>query len=137
VAVRGDDPLKIKQRCGHRTFSTTELYVRDAEAVREGFGDPFPALPAALLGIAPNRPERFSRSRSSQRQAVLGGVDGTRTRDRNADESLVNKLFRGNEGKVESSRLETVRDHSRPVETVHGRNPRRRTLSSNEGSSTQ
>jgi len=80
MAVRGDDPLKIKQRCGHRTFSTTELYVREAEAVREGFGDPFPALPAALLGIAPNRPGRFSRSRSSQKQAVLGGVDGTRTR---------------------------------------------------------
>jgi len=80
MAVRGDDPLKIKQRCGHRTFSTTELYVREAEAVREGFGDPFPALPAALLGIAPNRPGRFSRSRSSQKQAVLGGVDGTRRR---------------------------------------------------------
>jgi integrase len=80
MAVRGDDPLKIKQRCGHTTFSTTELYVREAEAVREGFGDPFPALPPALLGIAPNRPGRFSRSRSSQKQAVLGGVDGTRTR---------------------------------------------------------
>jgi hypothetical protein len=78
MAVRGDDPLKIKQRCGHRTFSTTELYVREAEAVREGFGDPFPALPAALLGIAPNRLGRFSRSRSSQKQAVLSGVDGTR-----------------------------------------------------------
>jgi hypothetical protein len=43
MAVRGDDPLKIKQRCGHTTFSTTELYIREAEAVQEGFGVPFPA----------------------------------------------------------------------------------------------
>lgn len=49
MAVRGDDPLKIKQRCGHTTFSTTEIYIREAEAVREGFGDVFPALPASLL----------------------------------------------------------------------------------------
>jgi hypothetical protein len=49
-AVRGDDPLKIKQRAGHATFSTTEGYIREAEAVREGFGEPFPALPASLLG---------------------------------------------------------------------------------------
>src|SRR5580692_3892385 len=40
----------------------------------------FPALPAALLGMAPNRPGRFSRSRSSQKQAVLGAVDGPRRR---------------------------------------------------------
>jgi hypothetical protein len=29
-------------------------------------------------------------------------------------------LDRGSEGELESSRLLTVRDHSRPVETVHG-----------------
>jgi integrase len=51
MAVRGDDPLKIKQRCGHRDFSTTELYIREAEALREGFGDVFPPLPEELLGI--------------------------------------------------------------------------------------
>ncbi len=27
-AVRGDEPLRIKQRAGHRTLSTTEGYVR-------------------------------------------------------------------------------------------------------------
>src|SRR6516165_4284943 len=31
MAVRGDDPLKIKQRCGHASFSTTEIYIREAE----------------------------------------------------------------------------------------------------------
>ncbi len=49
AAVRGDDPLKIKHRAAHRTFSTTEEYIRTAEAVREGFGDVFPAPPAELV----------------------------------------------------------------------------------------
>jgi hypothetical protein len=50
MAVRGDDQLKIRQRCVHTTFSTTELYIREAEAVREGFGEVFPTLPISLLG---------------------------------------------------------------------------------------
>ena len=48
MAVRGDDRLKIKPRAGHTTFSTTEIYIREAEAVREGFGEVFPTLPACL-----------------------------------------------------------------------------------------
>jgi integrase len=49
-AVRGDDPLKIKQRAGHATFSTTEGYIREAENLRDGFGAVFPRLPASLIG---------------------------------------------------------------------------------------
>jgi integrase len=49
MAVRGDDPLKIVRRCGHRDYATTQRYVREAEAIREGFGEPFPALPCCLL----------------------------------------------------------------------------------------
>lgn len=49
AAVRGDDPLKIKARAGHSTFSTTEGYIREAENVRQGFGGVFPPLPPALL----------------------------------------------------------------------------------------
>jgi integrase len=49
MAVRGDDPLKIMQRCGHRDYATTLRYIREAEAVRDGFGEPFPALPECLL----------------------------------------------------------------------------------------
>ena len=49
LAVRGDDPLKIMQRAGHSDFATTQGYIREAEAVRAGFGDVFPALPKALL----------------------------------------------------------------------------------------
>ena len=48
-AVRGDDALKIKQRAGHASFSTTEGYIREAENLREGFGMVFPPLPVALL----------------------------------------------------------------------------------------
>jgi hypothetical protein len=29
MAVRGDDAHKIMQRCGHQSFTTTMLYVRD------------------------------------------------------------------------------------------------------------
>jgi integrase len=49
LAVRGEEPLKIMQRLGHRNFNTTMLYVREAEQLREGFGDPFPALPDSVL----------------------------------------------------------------------------------------
>jgi hypothetical protein len=49
LAVRGDDPLKIKQRAGHAAFTTTEGYIREAEAVADGFRAAFPALPASLL----------------------------------------------------------------------------------------
>ena len=63
MAVRGDDPLKIKQRAGHSTFSTTEGYIREAEAVRDGFGEVFPPLPAGPLGIAPESPRAISVSR--------------------------------------------------------------------------
>lgn len=49
MAVRGDDPLKIKHRAGHSTFSTTERYIRTAEELRDGFGAVFPELPKNLL----------------------------------------------------------------------------------------
>jgi integrase len=51
-AVRGDDPLRIKQRAGHRSFSTTERYIREAENLRAGFGTPFPELPEELTGFS-------------------------------------------------------------------------------------
>jgi hypothetical protein len=38
------------QRLGHTEFRTTQIYIREAEAVREGFGVPFPELPETLLG---------------------------------------------------------------------------------------
>lgn len=53
LAVRGEEPLKIMQRLGHRNFNTTMLYVREAEQLREGFGEAFSPLPAAMLQSAP------------------------------------------------------------------------------------
>jgi hypothetical protein len=40
----------IKRVLGHRRFETTEIYIRQADAVRGGFGEVFPPLPACLLG---------------------------------------------------------------------------------------
>jgi integrase len=80
MAVRGDDAHKIMQRCGHKSFSTTMLYVREGEAIREGFGDPFPPLPDALLGIAPESPRAIFLSENSVKTWTCSGVDGTRTR---------------------------------------------------------
>jgi integrase len=70
MAIRGDSPHVIKQRAGHTDFKTTELYVREGEAVAAGFGDVFPALPEAFIeaqssSIVPvNRPRRRNRSES-------------------------------------------------------------------------
>ena len=57
MAIRGDDPLKIMQRAGHTDFATTQRYVREAEAVRLGFGDVFPALPASMLAALAHEPQ--------------------------------------------------------------------------------
>src|SRR4051812_41177762 len=44
LAIRGDEPLKIMQRAGHERFETTQRYVREAENLRDGFGEVFPPL---------------------------------------------------------------------------------------------
>ncbi len=93
MAIRGDDPLRIQQRAGHEDFDTTQIYVREAEPVREGFGSPFPPLPASLLtrdAVAEaqsTNPEDGIRLRDSSSVTFsrltarnYSGVDGTRTR---------------------------------------------------------
>jgi hypothetical protein len=66
MAVRGDEPLRIMQRAGHTDFRTTQLYIREAEAIRDGFGEVFPSLPMSLLGpgaaaaLTLNRPAETS-----------------------------------------------------------------------------
>jgi integrase len=56
AAIRGDAPQLIMQRAGHEHFETTLGYVRTAEALRAGFGTPFPPLPTALTGQKKNVP---------------------------------------------------------------------------------
>jgi len=48
MAIRGDEPLQIMQRAGHENFQTTQLYVREADAIRDGFGEVFPPLTPLL-----------------------------------------------------------------------------------------
>jgi integrase len=49
MAVRGDDATKIQARAGHSSFATTQGYIREAEIHRDGFGEPFGALPLSVL----------------------------------------------------------------------------------------
>jgi integrase len=51
-AIRGDEPFKIMHCAGHRRLETTQLYVREAVNLRAGFGQVFPTLPDALLGVS-------------------------------------------------------------------------------------
>jgi hypothetical protein len=80
AAVRGDDPLRIKQRAGHKAFSTTEICIREAENLRDGFGLDFPPLPPDLLATRPGgfRLSALSDSRRSQKQGVPSGATGDR-----------------------------------------------------------
>ncbi len=48
-AVRGDPTSKIKFRIGHSRTDTTDIYVREGEQLRDGFGTVFPALPDCIL----------------------------------------------------------------------------------------
>ena len=73
MAVRGDDALKIQQRAGHTDFDTTQIYIREAEAVRAGFGEVFPELPGALLG--PGSVPENVRSASKYSELQRGGRD--------------------------------------------------------------
>lgn len=56
-AVRGDEPLKIQRSAGHTDLNTTQRYIREAENLRDGFGDVFPALPRSLYADGPPEPD--------------------------------------------------------------------------------
>jgi integrase len=45
----GTEHVRIMQRAGHKNFSTTQGYIREAEAVGLNVGTPFPPLPVSLL----------------------------------------------------------------------------------------
>lgn len=116
LAVRGDDPLKIKQRAGHTTFSTTELYVREAEAIRDGFGDVFPRLPEAALRIVNDSSLTDDDGTSGGNDEGKSGGAGNRTRGGNASESRGNKPKDAPDGAIVSSPHATDLDQSIPGE---------------------
>jgi len=84
LAIRGDDPLKIKQRAGHAAFSTTEGYVRQAEAVRADFGEVFPPLPmlAVQADEATDTEQSKWRSKWPPRQSWRRGILGKNVAER-------------------------------------------------------
>ena len=49
-AVRGDNAHDIREYSGHKHLTTLEIYIRQAKAMRDVFGKPFPTLPPELLG---------------------------------------------------------------------------------------
>jgi integrase len=50
-AVRGDDAFKLMHAAGHAGLATTTIYVRQADALRAGFGVPFPTLGCLTSGL--------------------------------------------------------------------------------------
>jgi hypothetical protein len=59
------------QRAGHSNFGTTQIYVRTAEAIRDGFGDVFPPLPLFLaFEVSRNGPLGWPTDRVSARNYV-------------------------------------------------------------------
>jgi integrase len=52
MAVRGDDPVKIQRRAGHKDLETTQRYIRIAEDHGSGFGDSSPTCLQTYSGRA-------------------------------------------------------------------------------------
>ena len=71
AAIRGDEPLRIMHRAGHKDLATTMAYVREGENVRGGFGTVFPPLPPSLLGIDPRTSQGTSRGNHGSRGTAV------------------------------------------------------------------
>ena len=67
-AVRNEHPQAIMRHAGHSGFETTQKYIRIADDVREGFGEPFPPLPDQLLGGTKHAPSARSASKATELQ---------------------------------------------------------------------
>jgi integrase len=98
AAVRGDDPLRIKQRAGHSGFATTEIYIREAENLGRDFGDPFPPLPPGLTSGVSDPFRHFGSKKPKKHRQIRAG-HGIRTRLRGLERiqlsraTLENKPF--------------------------------------------
>lgn len=110
-AVRGDDPLKIKSAAGHKRFATSEIYIREAEAIRDGFGVVFPSLEAlanyaSITRGASNSAEAlWSRRGSNPRKAEKQQENST---DRVSDPVVSPALADDNPAKVDAERNASV-----------------------------
>lgn len=50
--LAGTEHVRVQQRAGHKHFSTTQGYIREAETLGVAVGEPFPALPSSMIGSA-------------------------------------------------------------------------------------
>ena len=74
----GRTMVEVRDVLGHTETEQTDRYTRNGTLLRSGrLGEPFPALPAISSA---NRSGTIRASRSSLKQALFSGVDGTRTR---------------------------------------------------------
>lgn len=80
MAIRGDSPMRIRDRAGHTQLSQTEEYIRRAELVGSNVGAPFPTLPPSVLGPAESSQEKGPVTPA--RSAPLGNQAGTLVRRR-------------------------------------------------------
>jgi hypothetical protein len=106
MAIRGDDPLHIQHRAGHTSFATTQGYIRQAEAVRTGFGNVFPSL-----GMLTQSTERSNeRSKMPLAQSWRRGIYSRKLAERAGFES-------DKKGRVGHSRVAKGPQRQAPQET--------------------
>lgn len=79
MAARGDEAIRIQQRAGHTSFTTTERYLRPIASVG-AFGVPFCALPTGLVSSEETSTETSPKEKPPYFYEGFGGADGTRTR---------------------------------------------------------
>ncbi len=68
--------MKLMQRAGHDRFETTLIYIREAEKLGAGFGEPFPPLPGDLLPPPEVLIEFCTARNSGPRQSQKQGLRG-------------------------------------------------------------
>lgn len=80
LAVAGLDAFKIQRRAGHADIATTDDYVRLAESLGNGFGEPFAELPGSMFRtrIVQGNDQALGQEKSPVISGLSGGVDGTR-----------------------------------------------------------
>ena len=95
-------------RSGHTTYETMLQYVRQAEALREGFGTPFPRLPEALVQLTEEASGDPAAPPSGWEKSTGGPSDPDAARDlpvRPAENPLLPENF------LELTRRQSLRRH--------------------------
>ena len=82
--LAGTDHVQVMVRAGHKNFSTTLVYIREAEAIGYAPGEPFPALPESLQ----KAPRKGPVSDSGVKTARIKRKRGRPQRDSNPCYSL-------------------------------------------------